>query len=167
LLIPFLNRDVLGRQTLIVFQTRHTWRPPPKAPSAPWTAALAEPAPAHPPQSHDVANQFTVISIRKRQHIAAIFLEGAFLHRVPSLASHPTCPLWREPKLGPALRRPVEDAVAVAQGLINRLDGNHLGWGLQQFKLGDGINAEVAHIVAQMAPGIQIPVVAVMHQPLR
>ena len=61
----------------------------------------------------------------------------------------------------------VSDEMAdVAIYLVELGGGNLLRARIEQARLADGVDGEAAQIRAQVAPGVEVPVVAVVHEPL-
>ena len=85
---------------------------------------------------------------------------------MPDLFGHPARPLRRELEGGPGLGCPVEDAVTHTHRFFDGFVCNLFGVSGQYLQPWDGVYAEAAQVIAQVAPGVQVPVVAVMHQAL-
>ncbi len=112
----------------------------------------------------DVNDQLAVVGVGQTQQVAAVGCVLADLVGVQLLLRHPARALDAEAQACPAQFAAGKNAVAGAKA------GDELGVAhfkrrlLQRQHLGDGVQREVAQLLAEMAPSIQVPVVAVMHQ---
>src|SRR4051812_43291274 len=86
---------------------------------------------------------------------------------MPGLRRYPARRGRRELERRPFDLAAGEDAVAGAEVLIELGVGDLLGARLEQARLADRIDREAAQVGPEVAPAIQVPVVAVMHQALR
>jgi len=96
----------------------------------------------------------------------ALCVPLAFLLRVPLLGGHPAGALGGEPQGGPLHGLAAEDAVAVAQGLVQFFRGNVCRALAQNHGVADGVQAEAAQLVALVTPRVEQPVAAVADEAL-
>ena len=101
----------------------------------------------------------------QRQPAVAAGLQG--LLRVPDLVLDPAAALHREAQLGPAPLLGRKDAVGRAErGVERRFAELVAGFG-QLLDRAQAVHREAARAAAQVAPGVDVPVAAVVDQPLR
>src|SRR5574340_791815 len=117
--------------------------------------------------AEDVHDQFPAVGVRHLQDVGAVGLVTGLLPRVPLLRGDPARSLGGEAQRGPGDAAAGEDAVAGAEHLVQRLLRHVARRLLQHLRAADGIDGKAAQVVAQVAPGVEIPVVAVMYQALR
>lgn len=115
----------------------------------------------------NVHNQFARVGVRDAQFIAAIRKQQALLLRMPVFIRHPTRAFGGEVQHGSVFGFAREDAVGTRVMCI-KLFFRHVAAALWQY-LGcdDAFDGEAAQGVAGMAVRVQIPVVAVVDEPLR
>src|SRR5690606_32192520 len=106
-------------------------------------------------------------AVGQAQLIAAIGQEPAFLAGVPVLVGDPARGLGAEQDRRPAAWFAGEDPVAGGE-LAVQLFLRDVGGALVEGPGGgDAVHREAAQAVALVVPGIQVPVVAIVGQPLR
>ncbi len=112
----------------------------------------------------DVHDQFAVVGVGKAQQVAAIGLLLAFLLRVPLLLRDPAGALGGEAQARPAHGAAGEDAVAGAEGGVEFGVADVACRSVQWLDPMNGVEGKIAQALAQVAPGVQVPVAPVMQQ---
>ena len=116
---------------------------------------------------HDVHDQLAVIGVGHAQLVAAVRDERALLVLVPALGGDPARPFRREAQYRPGDALAGEDAVARSQHFVEALIGDIQGARVEDLGVFDGVDREGAQAVPQMAPGVEVPVAAVVVEALR
>ena len=86
---------------------------------------------------------------------------------MPTLGGDPARSFRRKAQYGPGDLVARKYAVARSQHFVEPLVGDILGLLVEDFGMFDGVDREGAQSVAQMAPGVEVPVVAVVIEALR
>lgn len=115
-------------------------------------------------KAQDVADQFAFVGIGHAQGVAAIGVQLALLVGVPDLVLYPASAGGTEGEFGPVFGRSGKDAVAAVKLLPHGLQVDVFGRGVQNVGCFDGIDGKAAHAFAQVAPGVQVPVVAIVDE---
>ena len=113
-----------------------------------------------------VHGQFARVGEGQAQQPAAVGVPAAHLLRVPGFGGHPAGAFGGEAQRGPLHLAAGEDAVAGAQHRVQFGLGHVDGGALDDAHPLDGVHAEAAQRLAPVAVGVQVPVVAVVHQAL-
>ena len=98
---------------------------------------------------------------------AAVVERAALLVGVPFFLGHPAAAFGAEVQHGPFDCGAGKDAVAAAEFAVEGGFVDVAGVAVEDFGAVDGVDGEAAQAAAQVAPGVQVPVVPVMHQALR
>lgn len=114
----------------------------------------------------DVHHELPVILIRDLERIKSLGVERALLGGMPYFAGHPAGAFGGEPQFGCFRGFAGEDAVAAAQFRIQGGLGDIARRGIEALCRADALERETAQPVAPVAPGIEIPVVPVVHEAL-
>src|SRR5205807_6114942 len=115
----------------------------------------------------DLHYELTVIGIGALEHVAAVSLDASALLRVPVLSRDPARRARRELERCPFDLAAGKDAVAARQVFVELTPGHLLRLRLAKLGGPDGVNREAAQALAQMAVSIDVPVVAIVNEPLR
>lgn len=113
-----------------------------------------------------VHQQLAVIRIGDFEHVVTVAIKAAALGGVPMLGGDPAGAFGAEAQAGPLQVGAGEDAVAGAKDGVEGLVGYVLGGVFEQFNLADTVDGEVAQCAAEVAPGVEVPVFAVMDEAL-
>lgn len=108
-----------------------------------------------------------MVGIRNPQDEVPAFLKPALLLWMPMLGSHPAGAFVGEAERCPLHFGAGKDAVAGAECGIEFGFGNIKRRAVGGFYGLDGVDRKAAQFVAQVAPGVEVPVVAVVGQALR
>ena len=115
----------------------------------------------------NVHHQFARVGVGDAQFIAAISKQQALLLRMPVFIRHPARAFGGEAQHGGVFGFSCEDAVGTRVMLIELFFRYVAATLWQCFGSGDAFDGEAAQGVAGMAVSVQIPVVAVVDEPLR
>src|SRR5690348_10199100 len=100
-------------------------------------------------------------------HVAAVLFEAHALLRMPLFHRHVARTFRREAQRGPLHLLAREDPVAAREHLVELGVGHFLYFALDHLDIAHRIEGERAQVVAQVVPGVQVPVLAIVHQALR
>ena len=115
----------------------------------------------------DLHEELAVIRVGDLEHVAPVFLHAVSLVGVPPLRRHPTSGFRGEFERRPLDLAAGEDAVAAAQVLIELGLQDFLRFGVPELGMLDGVDGEAPEVVAQVAPSVEVPIVAVVDEALR
>ena len=114
-----------------------------------------------------IHQQFARVGVREGEFQAAVGQPALALAWVPAFVGYPAGRVRAEDDDGFVGVGAGEDAVAGLLARIELVGGQVDGCLGQQFRVGDAIEGEAAQAGAWRVPGVQVPVVAVVDQPLR
>src|SRR5690606_24111867 len=100
------------------------------------------------------------------EEVVAGVVEAAFLFGVPVFGGDPAGALGGEAQAGGLQFAAGEDAVAGAEDGVEGLRGYVLRGAFEQFDMADAVDGEVAQVVTQVAPGVEVPVLAIVDEAL-
>jgi hypothetical protein len=116
--------------------------------------------------AEDVHQQFGLLAVGHAQFEAAVVERAALLVGVPFFLGHPAAAFGAEVQHGPFHLGAGKDAVAAAEFAVEGGFVDVAGVAVEDFGAVDGVDGEAAQAAAQVAPGIQVPVVAVVDEAL-
>src|SRR5215472_17330952 len=119
------------------------------------------------PESHDLHDELAIVGIGDLEHVAAVLLDAMALIGMPALRGDPAGGPGGELQRRPLDFTAGEYAVAAAEVLVELGFRDFLRRGVLHEGILDRVHREAAEVLAQVAPGVQVPVVAVMHEALR
>ncbi len=114
----------------------------------------------------DIHKQFTIVRIGQTQFIAPIFEPAAFLLGVPDFFGDPAGAFCRKAEHGGGVGSAGEDAVAAGEFAFQGGFGDGFGGFGQRLDGADAFDGEDAQAIFIMAPGVEIPVVAIVGEAL-
>ena len=117
--------------------------------------------------AEQVHKEFAVFRVREFEEITSVIEERAGLLGVPLFAGDPASEARGEAQDSAAAMGAAEDAVAGAQFTVELIFGDFEGRGVGDGGLLDGVDGKAAECVAVVAPGVHVPVIAVVNQALR
>lgn len=117
--------------------------------------------------AEQVHEEFAVSGVGQLEAVAAVVEEGTGLLGVPDFARNPASDARREAQDGAAALWAGEDAVAGTQLAVELVFGDVKGGSVGNGCLLDGVEGKAAEGIALVAPGVEVPVIAVVDEALR
>ena len=116
--------------------------------------------------AQDVHQQFGFLAVGHAEFEATVVQSVSLLVGVPLFLGDPAAALWAEAQHGPLHFGTCEDAVAAAEYLVEGGVVDVACRVVEDFGAVDGVYRKAAQFFAQMAPGVEVPVVAVVNEAL-
>src|ERR1017187_4397372 len=108
--------------------------------------------------AEDVHRELVIPGVGHGQHQMAGRLDMLSLLGMPDLAGYPGRDVRFEAQYRRVLGSTSENPIATAKVRVERFIGDFVRWSVADFGIPDHIQGKAAKAVAQMAPGIQVPV---------
>src|ERR1035437_6720940 len=116
--------------------------------------------------AQDVHRELVIRGVGHGQHQTAGRLDMLSLLGMPDLTGDPARDVRFEAQYSGVRGRTGEDPIATAKVRIERFIGDLVSWGIADFGVPNHVQGKAAKAVAQMTPGIQVPVRPIVNQTL-
>src|ERR1035437_9912124 len=114
----------------------------------------------------DVHRELVIFRVGNGQHQMAGRLDMLSLFGMPDLTGNPARDVRFETQHRGVRGRTGKDPIATAKVLIERFIGDLVCWSIADFGVSNHVQGKAAKAVAQMTPGIQVPVRPIVNQTL-
>ena len=115
----------------------------------------------------DIHHQFGRVAVGDLQLVAAVAEIFPLLERMPLLVGDPAGPSGGEFEHGGVARLAGKDAIGLAEVLAEGVGAEVFRCFAAVSEVADAVEGEAAQGLPLVAPGVEVPVVPIVHQPLR